>query len=779
MTPADDTDDHHGAQHGSDVTSDVALGSATTHPIDATAVREPRGRMAGILLLLVLLLTALGGLLSRGTSAPLPANAPETSFSAERAAAAAAPLVREPRPVGTAANAEAHDHLAAQLEDAGFEVATQEGIGRRAMEGTGTAAYVRNLVATRPGTDPTGTLVLATHLDSVPNAPGAADAGAGLAVILETVRALGPEALSNDLVLLIVDGEEPGLLGSQAYVEGTGQELREPVVVMNHEARGISGRPVISRTAGQMHEVLPAMPRPEYESFSDALFGVIPNDTDFTVYRDDAGWWGMDLALVGGSWAYHSPQDDAAHLDAGSLQHYGDLTLALSRDLGKRDLSAVVPGEGTRPVQTTLPWGLLVMPRPLVQAVGVLAAAALAATVLRLRGRGLLGLRGTAFGALLALGALALAGGAAYGLWWATGAVSPDILSATVHEPVRAGAFLLADVLAGAAVLTAIWVLGRRVVGRAALLAGAGALAQLVIAALAVLAPDFASALLVPAAAAALGALLGTLFPPHASLAFRALALAPTGWLVGSQAHALGEFGIASSAGVLTVTTALSLAAAAPLLIAPEADGAGMPRAVPRPRRPRTARRPRRLPAPLLPATLALALAIGGTAWTRAAGEPVQESPVATVEAATGRTTWETGGATAWGRDLDGSQATSTIDGPRIEVDQEDGSASPATRIRLTSPRAGAEFELTLEEGVFSRVSIDGHALDDVALRELRITGVPAGHEVVIEAETPRDAPLQVVETAFAPELAGGWTAPDTDVSLVQPRVRLVAEVHL
>jgi len=773
MTPADDADDHSDTQHESRTAPDVAVETAPASPADGPEGRGSGGRAAGTLLLLVLLLATLGGLLSRGTAAPLPASAEETSFSAERAAAAAEPLVQEPRPAGTAANAEAHEHLAAQLEDAGFEVESQEGIGLRATEGTGSAGYVDNLVATRPGSDPTGTLVLATHLDSVPNAPGAADAGVGLAVILETVRAFGPEALRNDLVLLIVDGEERGLLGAQAYVEGAGQQLREPVVVMNHEARGISGRPLVSRTAGAMHEVLPAMPRPEYESFTDALFGVIPNDTDFTVYRDEAGWSGMDLALIGGSWAYHSPQDDAAHLDAGSLQHYGDLTLALSRDLGERDLSSMEADQGTRPVQTTLPWGILAMPRPLVQALGVLAVGSLAATVLRLRRRGRLRLRGTALGAVLALGALALAGAAAYGLWWATGAARPDILSVAVSEPVRALPFLLADLLAGATILTALWVLARRVVGRAALLAGAGALAQLLIAALAVLAPDFASSMLVPAGAAALGALLGTLLPPRAGTAVRALALAPTGWLVGTQGHSLGEFGIASSAGALAVTTALALAAAAPLFISPATDGAALPR---------TARRPRRLLAPLLPAVLALSLAIGGIAWTRAAGEPVQESPVATVQSATGRTTWETDGATAWGSDLDGSEASSTIDAAQIEADETDGeagAASSTTRIRLASPREGAEFELALSEGTFSRVSVDGHALDGTDLRELQINGVPAGHEVVIEAELPRGAQLQVVEIAYAPELAGGWTAPGADVSLVQPRVRILTDVPL
>ena len=747
--------------------------------LDDDVIRDPsppgRGsgpRSAGPILLLVLLLAVVGGLLSRGTSAPQPATAPDEVFSDERAAAAAAPLVQEPRPVGTEANAAAHDHLAEQLAGAGFEVTSSEGIGRRTAEGTGSAGYVRNLVATRPGSDPTGTLVLATHIDSVPHAPGAADAGVGLAVILETVRALGPEALRNDLVILLVDGEETGLLGAQAYVDGAGEELREPVVVVNHEARGISGRPLVARTAGPMHETLPAMPRPEYESFTDALFGVIPNDTDFTVYRDEGGWWGLDVALIGEAWAYHSPQDDAEHLDPGSLQHYGELTLSLTRELGAQDLAALEdPGED-RPVQTTMPWGILVMPPWLVQGLGLAAPLALAATAAVLRLRGRLTLLGTSFGALLALLAIALAGAAGYGLWSATAAASPDILSQTMKEPVVALPFLGAELLAGATVMAAAWLLGRLLIGRDALLAGTGMLALLLIAAVAVLSPAFASSMVLPAAAAGIGILLGTLLPPVPSLVVRAAALLPTGWLVGTQVHALGEFGIASSVGALAATTALALAAAAPLLIAPQGEASG------------TARRPHRLLIPVLPAVLAIGLAIGGTALTRAAGEPVQERVVAAVDAETGQTRWESDGVTEWGRSLDGTEGTSVVEGPQVEVEPA-GEGTTSTRIRLTSARPGAEFRMELAEGEFSGVTVDGEPLSDdgsagaQGLRTLRIVGVPAGHEVVIEAEVPDGASIEVIETVYSPALADGWVAPGSGVSLVQPRVEISRTVTL
>jgi len=49
--------------------------------------------------------------------------------------------------------------------------------------------------------------------------PGAADDGAAVAAVLETVRALRTQApLRNDLVVLLIDGEENGLLGAQAVV---------------------------------------------------------------------------------------------------------------------------------------------------------------------------------------------------------------------------------------------------------------------------------------------------------------------------------------------------------------------------------------------------------------------------------------------------------------------------------------------------------------------------------------------------------------------------------
>src|SRR5690606_11783165 len=86
--------------------------------------------------------------------------------------------------------------------------------------GGGVAGRIQNIVARLPGSDPGGRAVLlAAHYDGVGAGPAASDDAAGVAVLLETLRALraGP-ALTHDVIFLISDGEEVGLLGAGAFV---------------------------------------------------------------------------------------------------------------------------------------------------------------------------------------------------------------------------------------------------------------------------------------------------------------------------------------------------------------------------------------------------------------------------------------------------------------------------------------------------------------------------------------------------------------------------------
>ena len=94
-------------------------------------------------------------------------------------------------------------------------------------------------MARLPGTRSGGrAFLLVAHYDSVPTGPGATDNGAGVATVLETVRALkaGP-ALRNDVIVLLADGEERGLLGARAFVDGY-PWAQEVGAVLNLDTRG-------------------------------------------------------------------------------------------------------------------------------------------------------------------------------------------------------------------------------------------------------------------------------------------------------------------------------------------------------------------------------------------------------------------------------------------------------------------------------------------------------------------------------------------------------------
>src|SRR5690606_34842914 len=124
-----------------------------------------------------------------------------------------------PRPVGSAAHAATRAYLFEALQQLGLETEVQHATGTRRTGTVLRVAQVANIVARLPGADSSGAIVLMSHYDTVPHSPGAADAGNGVAAILETVRALraGPP-LNNDVIVLITDAEEPGLLGAQAFV---------------------------------------------------------------------------------------------------------------------------------------------------------------------------------------------------------------------------------------------------------------------------------------------------------------------------------------------------------------------------------------------------------------------------------------------------------------------------------------------------------------------------------------------------------------------------------
>ena len=74
-----------------------------------------------------------------------------------------------------------------------------------------------------------------------------------------------------------------------------------------------------------------------------------------------------------------------------------------------------------------------------------------------------------------------------------------------------------------------------------------------------------------------------------------------------------------------------------------------------------------------------------------------------------------------------------------------------------------------------SQVMVDDVAVDSSeGLRTLQIHGLRAGQTVVVDAQVEPAAEVTAVETSYDPALAGGWTAPGEEVSLMQPAMKVV-----
>ena len=277
----------------------------------ASADRRPRSWWVGMAGLAALLVVGIASVLAMAPTAPAGPGAPAEAFSAARAMTHISAIADDPRPVGSAQHGEARAYLLDQLESLGWRTEVQESIGMFdfGVDGTQSIAAVANVIATKPGTASTGTVLLTAHYDTVAGSPGAGDDGIGVGVLLETARALSTAgAAQNTVMILLTDGEEVGLLGAEAFVRERAKELGT-AVVLNHEARGAGGAPMTFRMSspnGELLEVLAGAPGVFADSSSEATFEALPNDTDFTPF-EQAGLYGYDTAIMADGAYYHSP----------------------------------------------------------------------------------------------------------------------------------------------------------------------------------------------------------------------------------------------------------------------------------------------------------------------------------------------------------------------------------------------------------------------------------------------------------------------------------------
>ncbi len=269
--------------------------------------------------------------------AVVPADAPGSLFSADRAGAHLPHIASEPNPIGSQANKKVRRYIKGQLEGMGLTPELHHTEFYYAQRG----ATLKNVLARIPGSGNGQAVLFMGHYDTVMDAPGASDNGAAVVTLLEVIRMLQHHPpLDNDLIFFFSDGEEMGLLGAQAFVEEH-PWAKDVAVVVNLEAMGTGGQSIMFETGANNLKVIrkfaAAVPYPTGNSLSVEIYNRMPNATDFDVFKHEK-YQGLNFAYIGNSFDYHTGGDNIENTDLRSVQHHGSYAAALALHLGNSSL---------------------------------------------------------------------------------------------------------------------------------------------------------------------------------------------------------------------------------------------------------------------------------------------------------------------------------------------------------------------------------------------------------------------------------------------------------
>ncbi|KAA1470020.1 hypothetical protein DENSPDRAFT_774128 [Dentipellis sp. KUC8613] len=177
------------------------------------------------------------------------------------------------------------------------------------------------------------------HLDSTLPSPGAADDALAVGIMLECIRVLthspGWEP-KHAIIFLFNHAEESLQDASQLY--STQHPTRSSVrAFINMEAAGTVGPELLFQAnSEQMIQAYSKVPRPFGTVLANEIFssGVLLSDTDFRQFELYLNVTGLDLAVVGNSYLYHTRKDLVENIEPGVAQasqtiHFAENVMAI------------------------------------------------------------------------------------------------------------------------------------------------------------------------------------------------------------------------------------------------------------------------------------------------------------------------------------------------------------------------------------------------------------------------------------------------------------------
>lgn len=295
------------------------------------------------------------------------------------------------------------------------------------------ATTVENILVRIKGSGSGKALLVLSHYDSSPHSSlGASDAGSGVVTIVESIRTFlaSNTTHKNDIIVLISDAEELGLLGAKAFVEYH-PWAKDVGLVLNLEARG-SGGPsyMLMETNGKngklLTEFINANPTyPAANSLMYSIYKMLPNDTDLTVFRENGDINGFNFAFIGDHFDYHTAQDSYQRMDISSLKHQADYLMSGLHYFANADLNSFESNADL--VYANFPF-IKLLSYPFAWVTPMLLIASILFIVLLFIGVSMhkLTIKGILYGFLPFLAATLICVGGTYGLWKGIGFVFPS-----------------------------------------------------------------------------------------------------------------------------------------------------------------------------------------------------------------------------------------------------------------------------------------------------------------------------------------------------------------
>lgn len=737
---------------------------------------DPAPSWRGPVTLLLMVAMALLASTRTGRVEPGPANASAEEFSSARAMSMLSEIAREAHPTGSPEHDRVRSLLMERLRGLGLEPEIQTATTLLERSGlvsgdpsVARAATVRNIIARVPGTDPSGTVLVTAHYDSRGIAVGAGDDGSGVVTIIEAVRALleGPRP-RNDIVVLLTDGEELGLMGARAFVDRH-PLMPEVDLVLSFEMRGGGGPSIMfetnERNGWVVRQFRDADPEPFANSLSYEVYERLPRDTDFTPFRE-AGVQGLNFAAIDDAHVSHQAYDVPANVSPSTLQHHGIHAVAALRGFGNADLTSV--NESNAVFFSVPGLGLVVYGQIWSTVISIVLLAGFAVLALAARRASARPVRVAAGSALTVLAGVVAYLLATLTFGWLTG-FHPEygaLQGSAFHSE---GWYVLAIAFVTLLLVTGTATLSRRWIAPLELAVGALVVPLLAAVAAGFVVPLGAMNLQWPVAATLLSVTVMALLGSRATgvvgwVLFVALAV-PVFFVLQFVLELLWIAMSLEVAGGLAVIATVGWLLCLPLLTALQA--------------------PNRWWAPLTLSVLAMAcLGVGLLGSRPSADRPAPSTLVYAYEHGTGDAVWATdpeAGAdspgAAWARERVGSSFDESRSLSDFRYGSEPVPVTSARVVRTEPPlvdvvgdtlfggarrvtinvrsRIGAEMVGFQLEGETRLTAINGQRISNVEeLRWIDHWGVPEGDGVVLELTMPADSPIDVhvVEHLLRPE---------------------------